>query len=123
MFTGRSKWRNWWFDGNASSLKRSPSDTQLLESLLDPHHFGVLEDYRVQGFNACRLGNKRHYDNGNHPGVENAGLKILQDFLKQVQEKKSFLFSTEGPVKDYLILAGVGINPMHAVPLPHQIHT
>ena len=52
-----------------------------------------MRDFK-EGFDSQRPGNDRAWKKPNHPGAAEGRLKLLQDFCKQAQEKRSFLFGS-----------------------------
>ena len=90
------KWRDWFFQGNANDheLVQNPIDLEMVRLLLGEQHYGILLRDFKEGFDSQRPGNDKAWKKPNHPGASEGRLKLLQDFCKQAQERRSFLFSS-----------------------------
>ena len=63
------KWRDWFFQGNANDheLVQNPIDLEMVRSLLEEQHYGILLRDFKEGFDSQRPGNDKAWKKPNHP--------------------------------------------------------
>ena len=90
------KWRHWFYDGSSGfyDILKNKADMDHLKAHLTDQEFAVLHRHWTEGVSCNRSGQSKGFRKKNHKGADEGRLKLLQDFVKQAQARKSIIFSS-----------------------------